>query len=104
MVLFAARAAGTSGSDGVRSALPGADSDHRLDRDRPDLAVADPPGLRRLDHDADQVVGVLVLAEDLDTDLRHQVDLVLGPAVHLRVPALPAVSARFGDRQPVDAE
>src|SRR5215475_9702305 len=93
-----------SRSDGVRPAFPGADSDHRLDRDRPDLAVADPVGLRRLDHHADQVVGVLVLAEDLDADLRHQVDLVLGPAVHLRVPALPAVSACFGDRQAVDAE
>src|SRR5689334_14706348 len=91
-------------SDSVWPALSGTHSDHRLDRDRPDLAVADPPGLRRLDHHADQVVGVLVLAEDLDAHLRHQVDLVLSPAVHLRVPALPAVSACFGDRQAVDAE
>src|SRR2546429_386160 len=91
-------------SDRVRPALPGADSDHGLDRDRPDLAVADPAGMRRLDHHADEVVGVLVLAEDLDPDLRHQVDLVLSTAVHLRVPALPAVSACFGDRQAVDAE
>src|SRR5215813_2017908 len=93
-----------SRSDGVRPALPGADSDHRLDRDRPDLAVAYPAGLRRLDHHADQVVGVLVLTQDLDANLRHQVDLVLGPAVHLRVPALPAVPACLGDGQAVDAE
>src|SRR6185437_12152331 len=90
--------------NGVRAAFSGADSDDRLDRDRPDLAVADPAGLRRLDHDPDEVVGVLVLAQDLDPDLRHHVDPVLGAAVHLRVPALPAVPARLGDRQAVDAE
>src|SRR5512146_191431 len=91
-------------SDSVRATLAGADSDDRLNRDRPDLAVADPAGLGRLDHDSDEVVGVLVLAQDLDADLRYQVDLVLGAAVDLRVPALPAVPARLGDRQAVDAE
>src|SRR5208282_2538206 len=47
---------------------------------------------------------VLVVAQDLNADLRYQVDLVLSPAVHLRVPALPAVSACFCDRQAMDAE
>src|ERR1700759_4374249 len=91
-------------SDSVRTALAGADSDDRLDRDRPDLAVKDPPGLRRLDHDTGQAVGVLVVAKDLHEDLRHQVDLVLSPTVNLRVPALPAVPACLGNRQAVDAE
>src|SRR5580692_3321839 len=91
-------------SDRVRSALSRAYPDHRLDGHRPDLAVADAPGLRGLDHHADQIVGVLVLAEDLDADLRHQVYLVFGAAVDLRVPSLPAVPAGLGDRQAADPE
>ena len=39
--------------------------------------------------------------EDLDADLRHQVDLVLRAAVHLSVTPLPTVPARFGDGQAV---
>src|SRR5262249_15054713 len=64
----------------------------------------DPPGLRGLDHDADQVVGVLVRAEHVEPHLRYQVDLVLRAPVHLNVAALPAVPARLADRHAVHAE
>src|SRR6202023_2898886 len=52
-------------SDRVRPALSSAHPDYRLNWNLPDLAVTDPAGLRRLDHDSDQVLGVLVVAEDL---------------------------------------
>src|SRR5260370_22176561 len=84
------------GSERVGAAFSGAHPDDGLDRHAPDLAVADPAGLRRLDDDPDQVVDVLVVAEHLDPGLGHEVDLVLRPAVDLGVTALPAVSGRFG--------
>src|SRR5262249_21357504 len=42
-------------SEGPRPALSGAAPHPRVHRSAPDLAVADPPRLRGLDHDADQV-------------------------------------------------
>src|SRR5581483_485780 len=93
-----------TGSHGVGAALPGADPYHGLHRHRPDLAVADAAALRGLHHDADQVFGVLVVTEDLDAHLRHEIDLVLGAAVHLGVAALPAVPARLRDGHAVHAE
>src|SRR5215472_4327401 len=98
------RAPVSTASKGSRPALAGADPHHRVHRGGPDLAVADPPGLRGLDHHADQVVGVLVVAKHLKAHLRHQVDLVLSAAVHLGVAALPAITARFTDRHAVHAE
>src|SRR5262249_29108680 len=91
-------------SQRVRAALPRADPHDRLDRDAPDLPVTDPAGLGRLDHHPDEVLDVLVVAEHLDPDLGHQVDLVLRAAVDLGVAALPAVSGRFGHRHAVHPE
>src|SRR6478735_10278544 len=73
------------GSDGGRVTVAGADPHHRVDRADPDLAVADSSGLRGLDHDADHVLGVAVVDDDLDADLRDQRDVVLGTAVDLGV-------------------
>src|SRR6516225_3023373 len=101
---LAGRAPVATASKGSGPALAGADPYHRVHRGGPDLAIADPPGLRGLDHHADQVVGVLVVAEHLKPHLRHQVDLVLRAAVHLGVAALPAIAARLTDRHAVHAE
>src|SRR5215472_10108996 len=101
---LAGRAPVATASKGSGPAFAGADPHHRVHRGGPDLAVADPPRLRGLDHHADQVVGVLVVAEHLEPHLRHEVDLVLRAAVHLGVTALPAVTARLTDRHAVHAE
>src|SRR5580700_2796501 len=93
-----------TGSERVSAALARAHPDHRLDRLHPHLAVPDPAGLRCLDDHADEVLGVFVIADDLDPDLGYQVHLVLRAPVHLGVPALPAVSARFTDCHAVHAE
>src|SRR5690606_16651079 len=88
----------------LRPALPRPHPDHGVDRDGPDLAVADLAGLRRLDDDVDDVLGVVLLGQDLHADLGHQVHLVLGAAVDLGVTALPAVAARLADGHALDAE
>ena len=49
-------------------------------------------------------VGVHVVDEDLDADLRHEVDGVLRTAVDLGVTALAAVAVRLADRHALDAE
>src|SRR4029079_6704906 len=66
--------------------------------------VADPPGLCRLLDDADDVLGIPVVGDDLDPDLRDQRYVVLRAAVHLRVSLLPAVAADLRDGHPGDAE
>jgi hypothetical protein len=90
--------------DGVVPALSGAHPYDGLDRHGPHLAVADPAGLGRLGDDVDEVFHVFVVANDLDPHLGDKVDLVFGTSVHLGVPALPAVSARFTDCHAVHAE
>src|SRR5690606_29279705 len=91
-------------SEGLRPALSRPHPDDRVDGDRPDLAVPDLACLRRLDDDVDDVLGVVLLDEDLHADLGHQVHLVLGAAVDLGVSTLAAVAARFADRHALDAE
>src|SRR5262250_3862031 len=61
--------------EGPWAALAGTDPHHGVHRSAPHLAVADPPRLRGLDHDTDQVIGVLVVAEHLQPHFRDQVDL-----------------------------
>src|SRR5579871_3350341 len=95
---------GKRGLERVVPLLPGSHPDHRLHRDGPHLAVADPAGLRRLGDDVDQVVHVLVVANDFHSHLGHEVDLVLGASVDLGVTALPAVAARFTDCHAMYAE
>src|SRR5690606_17589803 len=88
----------------LRPALARADPDHRVHRNGPHLAVTDLAGLRGLDDDVDHVLGVVLLGEDLQAHLRHQVDLVLRAAVDLGVAALAAVAAGLADRHALDAE
>src|SRR5690606_13060250 len=74
-----------------------------LDRDHPDLAVADSAGGGGLDDDVDDGAGIDVLDEHLDTDLRHEVDGVLSTPVHLAVSALATVSGGLAHGHPGDA-
>ena len=56
----------------------------------PDLAVADLPGARRRGDGGEHGVDLVVVDDELDVGLRHQLDAVLGAAVGLGVPALAA--------------
>src|SRR4249919_503382 len=91
-------------SDRGRVAVAGPDPDHRLDRADPHLAVTDPTGLRGLLDDAEDVLGVTVVRDDLDPDLGHERDVVLRAAIDLGVALLPAVAADLRDRHPRDPE
>src|ERR1700722_8602023 len=57
--------------NGVRTPLSGSHPHDSVDWADPDLPVADPAGLGRLGDDAEQILGVLILAENLDADLGH---------------------------------
>ena len=52
---------GSSDLDRVGTAFSRTDSDDRVDGHRPHLSVADPTGLRGLQDDADEIVGVLIV-------------------------------------------
>src|SRR6476646_4865545 len=87
-------------SDRGRVAVAGPDPDHRLDRADPHLAVTDPTGLRGRRDDAEDVLGVTVVRDDLDPDLGHQRDVVLRAAVDLGVALLSSVAAHLRDGHP----
>src|SRR5688572_2606619 len=89
-------------SDGGNTTFSGADPGDVLDRDHPDLAVADTAGGGGLDDDVDDGAGIDVLDEHLDTDLRHEVDGVLSTPVHLAVSALATVSGGLAHGHPGD--
>ena len=77
---------------------------HVVDRHGPDLAVADGAGAGRLDDALDETGRVGVVDQDLDLDLRHELDRVLGAAVHLGVAALAAEALHGRRREPVHTE
>src|SRR6476661_3240320 len=85
-------------------AVARADPDDRLDGADPHLAVPDPARLGGLDDDADDVLGVTVVHDDLDPDLRDQRDVVLRAAVDLGVALLASVAADLADGHPRHAE
>src|SRR4051794_7299407 len=89
---------------GVRPPLAGPDPDELVDRRRPDLAVADLPGRGRLHDDVDDISGVVVGNDDVETHLGDEVDGVLRAPVDLGVPLLPAVAVDLGDGQTVHPE
>src|SRR5205085_6421563 len=82
-------------SDGVGSHLPRADPERLLDGHDPDLPVADLAGPGGRHDQLDDLVHAVVLGEHLDLHLRHEVDLVLGAAIDLGVPALSSEPLRF---------
>src|SRR5262245_47706191 len=74
--------------EGVGPHLAGADPHHAIDLGDPELSVADLPRSRGLRDRVDHAVDVVVVHDDLDANLGHEVDLILRAAVHLGVPAL----------------
>src|SRR5688572_28960126 len=79
------RCASSSGGGSERRLvrLAGANPHHRLDRDDPDLAVTDLAGLGSTGDGRDDRVGIAVVDDDLEADLRHQRHVVLRAAVDL---------------------
>src|SRR5450631_254002 len=88
----------------VQAAFARAHPNHVLDRNGPDLAVADPSGLGSLEDDRHHHGGVDVIDDDLHPHLRDEVDGVLGTPVDLTVAALAPVAGRLADRHTGDAE
>src|SRR5688572_25756796 len=86
-------------SDGVGAHLAGPDADRTVDRRDPDLAVTDLARAGGTGDDLGDLLGFARLAQDLDLDLGHEVDLVLGTAVGLGVAALATEPLHLGDRQ-----
>ena len=93
----AAGAGAGSVSDGVCATIAGADAHRLLDVHDEDLAVADPPGLRRFRDRLDDIVDQAVLDDDLDLHLGQEVDDIFGPAIELRMALLPAEALHLGD-------
>src|SRR5262249_15518739 len=91
-------------SERVRTRFSGANASHALDGQDPHLAVADLARARRLGDRLGHAGRVVVLHEDLDLHLGHEVDRVLGPAVHLGVAALTTETLDLGHRESVHAE
>src|SRR6478735_10788062 len=79
------------------------DAHKTIDLGDPDLAVADLAGLGGIANRVDHAVGGVVVDDQLDAHLRHVVDVVLGPAVGLGVPALATESAGLADCHPLHA-
>ena len=90
--------------EGVVPALAGPDPDHVVDGDRPDLPVADAPGLGCLEDDVRHARGIHVVDEDLDAG--SVIDVVLKAAQTGRIgdgkiwsiPVDDVVRVRTGER------
>src|SRR6266545_6763051 len=94
----------TTGSEGVGPGLPGPDPPDVVDGHDPYLAVADLAGASRFEELLDHPVDVAVVDQDLDPDLGHEVDRVLGAPVDLGVTLLPAVALDLADRHAEHAD
>jgi hypothetical protein len=86
-----------------RPGLAGADPHHRAHVGHPHLAVTDLPGGGGVDDGLDRSVRGLLVDDDVEADLRHQVDLVLGASVDLHVPTLATDALHLLDGHPGDA-
>src|SRR4051812_37850750 len=88
--------------EGFGPDLAGADPHAAVDRDGPDLAVADLPGPPRLGDHVHDLVDITGVDEDLDLDLGHEAELVLGSSERLALAALAAVPLNLRDRHSDD--
>src|SRR4051812_5618481 len=100
----AVRLSAPKASECVLPALPRADPDDLVDRRHPHLAVADLTGGGGLHDRVHDAGGVVLADDDLDPDLRHEVDLVLRTAVDLGVAALAAEALDLADGQTGDPD
>jgi hypothetical protein len=92
------------GSEGVGTPFAGPDPDDLLDREDPHLPVTDLPGAGGVDDRRRHLFDLGVLDEDLEPDLRHELDLVLGTPVNLGVASLAPEALGLGQGQTVDPE
>src|SRR6476659_6536431 len=90
--------------EGVWPHLAGADPHHAIDVGDPQLAVADLARASGLRDRVDHAVRVVIVDDDLDPHLRHEVHLVLGAPVHLGVAALASESLHVARRQAAHAD
>src|SRR6266545_7441908 len=90
--------------DGVFALLARPDADHLVDGGHEDLAVADTAGLGGLGDRGQHLVNHVVLDDDLDLDLGHEVDDVRRASVHLLLPPGSPEALHFGDRHSLDTD
>src|SRR5579884_3510600 len=90
-------------SEGVATSLAGADAGHLLHGQDPDLAVPDLAGGGGADDGIHDLTDHRVVDQDLDPQLRHEVDRVLGTPVDLGVAPLPAEPLGLGQGHPLHA-
>src|SRR5262249_8394901 len=90
-------------SDRVLARLTGPHMDGACYLRDPDLRVADLAGAGRVGDDVGDLVGQRRVAEDVDSNLRQEVDLVLGAPVHLGVTTLATEALYVRDRHSGDA-
>src|SRR5664280_1789733 len=78
--------------------------DDLLHREDPDLPVTDLAGAGGFDDGGGHLLHPGVVDEDLEPDLRHELDLVLGSPVDLGVASLATEALGLGQGQAVDPE
>src|SRR5687768_14836574 len=84
-------------SDGVQSALAGADADGLFDGRDEDFSVADAAGLGGVADRLDGAVHQLVRQHDLDLHLRQEIHDIFGAAIELGVSLLAPKPLGLGD-------
>src|SRR5215213_1787860 len=84
--------------------LAGADSEHLLDVQHEDLAVADRAGLRDMLYGFDDPRRETGGRDDLDLDLRHQAGCIFRASIDLGMALLAAVALDLGDGQALDSD
>src|ERR1700758_4521249 len=87
----------------IGSAFTGAHSHNGFHGADPDFAVTDLASARRLNDAVHDLVDDRVVDDDLDPNLRHEIDRVLGTPVNLGVALLPSVALDFADGHAQDA-
>src|SRR5665213_2560934 len=90
-------------SDGVEPGLAGPDANGFLDVGDENLAVADPPGLRRAADGVDRPLYQVIADHDLDLHLGQKVDDVLRAAIEFGVAFLPSKTLGFGHGDPLQS-
>src|SRR5262249_18279324 len=91
-------------SYGCVSTLASTNSNGILDRRDEDLAVTDSPGLRRRADRLDGFLDKIILDAELDLHLGKKIDDVLGAAIELGVPLLPAEAFGLDHRDAFQAD
>ena len=84
--------------NGILVRFSGPNADHTFEIGDKNFAVADFPGVRRLDDGIDCRFEQAFLDRDFQAYLGQEVDRVFAAAIELSVPLLPAISLGIADR------